>query len=442
MLKLGGIKIVALVLFAAIPGLFLSCDLFSTAVVGPFAEAAAGDYDYLIAGDFQFVDGAAQSYVARLDKNGRRVRSFDPVVDGPIHALTTLDRGGETHVLIGGEFSTVDGVSVPGVALLRLDGTLVSGFAPDLGPAIGGAGARTIYDFYVVPERGTVVVGGLFDGAVAVGGTVVDTAYSNLAELRLSDGRAVTRFAPQVTGTVYDLAAAGSASGWRVFAAGDLVQAGGITAPFAAAIDGDGEVVARISDPAAFADAGLSERFNYVTPSGDDSDFFVSGNDDVILDGYELTAIAIGAGVPGAPGEFNPTGFQLSELDGFVNVVSQTPDGSLFFGGEFTMIDEFPLGAAVPQAFVAAYSEAGLDVNFPVTVDGPVYDAFFLPGPRLLIAGGFATSTSSNGNGPGYLVMIDESLAIDNGFSPDLGRSDAAAPAVRVIRPIPAFDGD
>ena len=127
-------------------------------------------------------------------------------------------------------------------------------------------------------------------------------------------------------------------------------------------------------------------------------------------------------------------------MDGFVRVITATPDGRIFFGGDFTTIDEFPYGAVVSQRYVAAYSDDGLDPSFPVAVDGPVYDAFATPEPALVVAGNFTVSEGRSTIGPGYLFRVDGDLEIDTGFTPDLARGDGSRPIVRVVRPVPPFD--
>jgi len=431
--------------WAWVAGAFLamaSCDMFSSDAVGSFVDAAGGDFDYLIGGEFQLVDGREQPYLARLDAAGELDGSFAAVLNGPVYDLTTIAWAGETQVLIGGAFSTVNGESRPGVALLGLDGSLDSGFAPDLGPAITALGDRAIYAVRPVPERGTVLVGGIFDGALAEEGLSVESLYANLAELNLGTGRAVPEFDPAPDAAVFDIApSVSSAAEWRVVVGGEFFFIGGQPAPFAAEVNGDGDTVITIPEPTTIG-INAGERISYILSGFDDNEFdmLVVGNSADLFGGYSVSGIYSGVGVAGSPGVFYHQGFELTRMDGYVNVISQTPNGRILYGGEFTVFDEFPGGGAVSAPYLAAYDEFGLDTEFPVTVDGPVYDAFVTPGPATIVAGAFATSSSSGSEGPGYLFRIDGDLQIDNGFSPELSRTDGGAVAVRVVRPIPGYD--
>lgn len=427
---------------------FSSCDLFSVPVIAPFAETARGEFDYLIGGDFQLVDGSSQSYVARLDSSGALDDSFTPTVDGAVYTLTTLSWNGEPHVLIGGSFTTVNDAARPGVALLRMDGTLDEGFAPDLGVSPAHVNA-----LLVVPERETVLIGGYFEGAIPEGATSVSTAYKNLAELRLSDGTAVVGFAPapfgsgaNLNGEIFDLARSySSVAEWRVLVAGAFEEISGtIDTPFMVELNEDGLIVMTLIDPTLITPVD-GELFSLaVRDQGESDDYIVSGNSSDVLDatdGFGLRAYYSGTGVVSTPGQFSEQGFSLPQIDAPVRTVSTTPEGSYLIGGDFTQIDEFPGGAAIARQYIAAYNESGLDTSFPVTVDAPVYDAFALPGSSLVIAGSFATSTSGGATGPGYLFRIDSDLAIDDDFRPALSRTDAALPTVRVVRPVPSFAG-
>jgi hypothetical protein len=419
------------------------CDILTDSpVVGPFYDTLTGDVDYLIAGDFQQVGTRTQAYIARIDTDGDLVSSFDPVFDGPVLDMRTVRVDDETMIVAAGAFTTVDGIARPGVALLDMSGKLDGGFTPDLGPEIACGGFRRVYAVLPVPGRDSIIVGGLFDGAVAVGGTTVDPRYANLTELRLSDGAAVTTFAPAPNSTVYDLAKAdSSASEWRALVVGDFMQIGATPAPFIAEVNADGAVVMTIPDPTSvFVNAG--ERFPVGIAGVDDDeiDYFVTGESADLFGGFFFAALRSGVGVGGTPGTFSEQGFTLSGIDGFINTVSTTPNGRIFFGGEFTQIEEFPFGAVVAQAYVAAYTSAGLDTSFSLQVDGPVYTAEVSTGSTLLIGGAFSTSSDVGSTGPGYLVRLGDDNEIDLSFDARLAREDAAAPAVRSIIPIVPFE--
>ena len=77
----------------------------------------------LIAGEFQSYNNTNRQFIARIQPNGLIDPSFDPGVgpDGPIYAMAVQPDG---KVLIGGQFTSVDGIPSSGIARLNPDGTL------------------------------------------------------------------------------------------------------------------------------------------------------------------------------------------------------------------------------------------------------------------------------------------------------------------------------
>ena len=107
----------------------------------------------VIGGDFTGINGVARSNVARLNRDGSLDESFDPGV-GPnasVHALA-VDRDG---ILIGGLFVTVEGLSSRRLARLKFNGKLSRNFM--VGSGFNGP-VQTIYR----RVDGRYLVGGSF----------------------------------------------------------------------------------------------------------------------------------------------------------------------------------------------------------------------------------------------------------------------------------------
>ena len=108
----------------------------------------------LIAGEFGSVNTFTRHYIARLLPDGTTDTTFNPGQgpDGTISALCVQPDG---RVIIGGEFTHVNGVSLNHIARLNADGSLDTTFAP--GTGFDG----TVYALALQPD-GNVVVGGAF----------------------------------------------------------------------------------------------------------------------------------------------------------------------------------------------------------------------------------------------------------------------------------------
>lgn len=118
------------------------------------AIAVQRDGKILIGGEFTLVDGQPRAHIARLNTDGSLDTTFNPglAADGAVRSITLQS---DDRILIGGNFRTVSDVVSPGIARLNADGTLDPTFNV-------GAGANgTVYDIEVQPD-GNIVVGGEF----------------------------------------------------------------------------------------------------------------------------------------------------------------------------------------------------------------------------------------------------------------------------------------
>lgn len=91
-----------------------------------------------------------RAYLARFDPDGTIDSGFDPVLDGVVREIFELPDG---DILVGGFFTTVDGVPAPYLVRLDPNGERDSGFAPGLDGAV-----------YAVERQadGKLLVGGEF----------------------------------------------------------------------------------------------------------------------------------------------------------------------------------------------------------------------------------------------------------------------------------------
>ena len=110
------------------------------------------DGKILLAGDFTQADGLARERMMRLDADGFLELAFSPSVNGAIYAMALQPDG---KILLGGDFTTVNGIARPRVARLNTDGSLDRGFDP------GNGANGPVYAIGVLPDT-RVVIGGDF----------------------------------------------------------------------------------------------------------------------------------------------------------------------------------------------------------------------------------------------------------------------------------------
>ena len=116
------------------------------------------DQRILIAGQFDSVSGVPRSCIARLQPDGSVDASFNPGTgaDWPVNALARQENG---KILVGGSFTTMNGVTRRGIARLNTNGSLDTTFDP-------GTGAGGVNAIVLQPDGGILVGGGFdtFDG--------------------------------------------------------------------------------------------------------------------------------------------------------------------------------------------------------------------------------------------------------------------------------------
>ncbi len=126
------------------------------------------DNKIIIGGRFTQFDTTNRGRVARLKADGTLDASFNPGAgaDNPVFALALTPQG---KVVLGGSFTTVNGVTRPNVALLGTNGT------PDVGFNTGAGVNGTVYAVAVQPD-GKILIGGDFT-------TVNNTNRARIARL-------------------------------------------------------------------------------------------------------------------------------------------------------------------------------------------------------------------------------------------------------------------
>lgn len=143
----------------------------------PLGLAIQPDGKILVIGNFSTYEGVSRVSIARLDPDGALDTTFNTDVAGFSVKSIALEPDGQ--ILIGGTFAAVNNVTRTGFARLEIDGTLDTSF----NPIFGAPDVRSIY----VQTDGKIMVGGTFNG-------VNGFSRKNLVRLNF-DGTLDTSFA-------------------------------------------------------------------------------------------------------------------------------------------------------------------------------------------------------------------------------------------------------
>ena len=229
-------------------------------------------------------------------------------------------------ILIGGLFTTCNGVSRNGVARLNADGSLDTGFNPGSGVAWTPSGNYALHEYGVMEmslqSDGKIVIAGEFDGYNGL-------ARKNIARLN-ADGSLDTGFDPG-TGPSSDIYALAVQSDGHIFIGGTFTAYNGIPQSCIARLNSNGSL-----DTGSGLGTGAQWTVRCITV----------GSDDKVMVGGEFSSFngVLQRGIV----RLNTDG---SLDDGFgampgtnldVNAVSIQPDGKILIGGNFTQYNGTP----------------------------------------------------------------------------------------------------
>ena len=286
-----------------------------------YSVAVQADGKIVLGGDFVVVNGAARNRIARLNASGsvESTTTFSPVtgLNGSVNSVAVQADG---KIVLGGNFTTIDGTARGGIARLNPNGSVESTvtFNP-------GTGANGLVYTVAVQADGKIVLGGTF---TAVNGA----SRSRIARL-LANG-SVESTATFNPGTGPN----GSVFGVAVQADGKIVLGGGFTAinfatrGYIARLHADGSVESTATfNPG----TGASSVVHSVAVQADGK--LVLGGQFTAINGSPRNRIARlhADGSLESTATFNPGSGASSD----VYSVALQADGKIVLGGLFTSVN-------------------------------------------------------------------------------------------------------
>lgn len=277
---------------------------------GVYAMARQTDGKVMIAGFFTSVGGQSQSYLARLNIDGSRDISFNPILSNVATAVAVQDDG---KIIVGGYFTAVNGQTRTRLARLNSDGSLDGSFA---NPALG-----DYPEALAIQADGKILVGGWF---TSVGG------QSRMFTARLNfDGTLDTGFNLTINGPAVQFVIQPDA---KIILSGYFNVVNSTSHHVVARVNPDGSV-----DPS-FQDAPIL--------SGNVTKMDIQGDGKVIIggafseiNGQERRDLARLT----ANGVYDPTFQDVNSnfggsFNSSINTILVQPDGKVLIGGSFSMV--------------------------------------------------------------------------------------------------------
>lgn len=346
----------------------------------------------LLGGSFATVGGVTRNNLARVTLTGALDATFSAATtnngpDGQVNAILAVDTAGA--VVIGGAFSTVNGVAAPRLArLAAADGALDTAFLSTVSGTVNG----TVNALALQPSGDLVVVGSF-------------TAFSGgAARLRLArvslTGLVDPAFAPTANSTVSTVALQADGA---ILVGGSFSEVNGTPRQHLARLSTTG-VADTAVDPTLLAPAGV-RALVHAAGGG-------------VLVGGSFTHVG-GTPAPAlvrldASGQLDAA-FNAGGV-GFVKgsvVTALAPVGD----GRVTVIGSFPGYNGVSRPSLLRLEASGaLDTSFAPSggFSGNVSALLALPGGRILVAGSFTTYNGITRNG---LALLRNDASLDTAFA-------------------------
>ena len=362
-----------------------------TGSFGVFDMVLQPDGKMVIGGSFTSVNGVGRSRMARLNSDGSVDQNFDPDATGVQAVVLDLAPQADGKILMAGSFTTVGGVGRAGLARVNSDGSLDTTFVPNL--------TNWSAIKVVSPQAdGKVLFGGLFDtglGIIRIGRLNSDGS---------TDSTFNVFYTGAATGTDEINALAVQSDGKIVFG-GRLQGVNNTTRTHIARVNADGTVdmsfnpvtgaTTRILSIGLQPDGKILVGGLFTTVNGAARDGIVRLNNDGTTD----TGFNPGSGLAGRAA---------------VSFAVQS-DGKILFGGNLTTYN-----GTGRNAIARVNSDGSLDPTFnPGTgANASVLALALQPDGKVPFAGTF---TSFNGANLNRIARVNGDGSIDSSFNPGTG---------------------
>jgi uncharacterized delta-60 repeat protein len=277
---------------------------------------ALPDGKVLLSGNFASYNGQSVRGIARLNSNGSLDTDFQSTgagTNGTVHDFAI--QPDNKIVIVGGDFTTYNGISRTRVARLNADGSLDTGFMAT-GTGATGAVFRT-----AVQSDGKILIGGSF------------TAFNGIITSRIArlnpDGSLDPNFAlggSGLNGTVWAIAVQNDG---KILIGGEFTSYNGVTVNRLARLNADGSL-----DTSFITTVGANNIvWSILIPDASTGKILIGGD----FTSFNNTSVGYLVRLNGSDGSLD-TNFTLlnSGADQTIRTMALQPDGKVLFGGGFS----------------------------------------------------------------------------------------------------------
>jgi uncharacterized delta-60 repeat protein len=346
-----------------------------------YAVAIQSDGKIVLGGSFSSYNGVSCNGLARINNDGSLDTSFNlgAGANGTVNALAIQSDG---KILLGGTFSSYNGVSRNRIARVNSDGGLDPSFDP-------GAGVNNTVYALAIQNDGKILVGGSFQ------------SLNRIARFN-SDGSLDTSFHTTINNTVYAVAIQNDG---KIVLGGSFTSFSGTGRTYAARVNSDGSLDTAFN-PGIGSTAGGAV---YALAIQTDGKIVLGG----LFSSHSLPFMLARVNSDGSL----DSSFSLTFAMNVVYALALQGDGKILVGGAFTINYG---GGVTRNGIMRINSNGSLDSSFdPGTGINNVGQALAIQSDgRILLAGGF---TNYNGVSRDGIARVNSDGSLDTALNPGGG---------------------
>ncbi len=317
----------------------------------------------IIGGLFSTVGNMNRRGLARLNANGTLDTSLQ-VLFGSSGTVTVITPQSDGKILIGGNFSYVNGVAKNRLARLNQDGSVDSSFNPTL--VQGSYSSTTFITAMIVQPDGKILIGGNI--ATGINGT------TNNGLFRLNaDGTTDSSFSATLNGLVQSIVLQPDG---KILLGGNFYQINGTDHRYIGRINADGSVDAGFN-------VGTGPNSTIVNLAlQNDGKIVAAGNFDS-FNGTQHRGLVRLNSAGSVDASFNA---EVSNYGSSIFALAVQPDGKVLIGGNF-----YQVNGVTRNRLARLNADGSLDTAFRTTVgqEGNVNTIILQPDGKILVAGNF-----------------------------------------------------
>ncbi|MGO4904867.1 T9SS sorting signal type C domain-containing protein [Flavobacterium sp. W20_MBD1_R3] len=346
------------------------------------------DGKIILGGSFTSFNGVNVGKLIRLNADGSRDDTFKSSSGTATNTIYACDLQSDGSIIIGGSFTSYNGVAAPRVARVLPNGNLDPTFAI-------GIGANSLVEEVHIQQDGKIIVGGSF---ISFNGTACGRI------IRLNSNGTVDATFVQGTGFDDGVSALTTQRDGKILVGGNFLNFNGVKAYKIIRLNIDGSVDTNFSAGTGFS--GGTVEVVKLNPAGQ---ILIGGSFSGTYNGTAVNRIVSLE----SNGVINPA-FDIGEGPSSASVLDLAiaPDGSCYVGGSFSVFDSQNQGRlARIDAFGA------LDIGYltaGVGFDNSVLKVIALSDNKTMVFGNF---TKFNGTICNRITRLSEDGAIDVSFN-------------------------